>query len=77
MTSTMSGKREKYQVIVRNRKFEVHVLDPKNDRRDNIRVTLHSDDGVIVHHHLRSYEVMQLSDALREALAFGPRIPQR
>jgi hypothetical protein len=68
---------EKYVTIVRNRKFEVHVLDPKSDRRDNIRLTLHSDDGQTVFHHLRSYEVMRLRDALKDALAFGPAIPKQ
>ena len=32
-----------YTLIVANKKFEVHVLDPKKDRRDNVRVTLYSD----------------------------------
>jgi hypothetical protein len=67
---------ETYRTIVRNRNFEIHVLNPKSDRRDNIRVTLHSDDGVVVHHHLRSFEVVRLMDALHDALAFGPAIPQ-
>ncbi len=66
-----------YQAIVKNGKFEVHVLDPKDDRRDNIRVTLHSDDGQQVHHHLRSYEVVRLITALQDALAFGPAIPKQ
>jgi hypothetical protein len=64
-----------YTLIVGNKKFEVHVLDPKKDRRDNIRVTLYSDDGQNVHHHLRAYEVKRLVDALEHALAFGPDIP--
>jgi hypothetical protein len=70
-------KKDTYKQIVKNRKFEVHVLDPKSDRWDNIRLTLHSDDGVIVHHHLRCYEVVRLADALHEALASGPAIPVR
>jgi hypothetical protein len=65
-----------YALIVANKKFEVHVLDPKKDRRDNIRVTLYSDDGRNVHHHLRSYEVVRLIDGLEKALAFGPDIPK-
>jgi len=73
----MPKKAETYTTIVRNRKFEVHVLDPKSDRRDNIRLTLHSDDGRVVYHHLRSYEVVRLADALKEALAFGPAVPKR
>ena len=64
-----------YTLIVANKKFEVHVLDPKKDRRDNVRLTLYSDDGENVHHHFRSYEVMRLVDALKQALAFGPEIP--
>jgi hypothetical protein len=64
-----------YTLIVANKKFEVHVLDPKKDRRDNVRVTLYSDDGKNVHHHLRSYEVARLIDALKQAVAFGPDIP--
>ena len=39
-----------YTVIVANKKFEVHVLDPKKDRRDNVRLTLHPDDGAPVAH---------------------------
>jgi hypothetical protein len=65
-----------YTLIVANKKFEVHVLDPKDDRRDNVRLTLYSDDGKDVHHHLRSYEVLRLIDALEEALRFGPDIPK-
>jgi hypothetical protein len=65
-----------YTTIVANRKFEVHVLDPKEERRDNIRLTLYSDDDTNVHHHLRGYEVMRLIDALQKALAFGPDIPK-
>jgi hypothetical protein len=64
-----------YTKIVVNKKFEVHVLDPKEGRRDNVRLTLHSDDGRDVHHHFRSYEVARLVAALNEALAFGPDIP--
>ncbi len=64
-----------YTLIVANKKFEVHVLDPKKDRRDNVRLTLYSDDGDNVHHHFRSYEVVRLVDALKQALAFGPEIP--
>jgi hypothetical protein len=67
----------KYTTIVKNRKFEVHVLDPKTCRPDNVRLTLHSDDGEVVHHHLRTYEVVRLVNALNEALAFGPAIPKR
>ena len=74
--SGMPAKKKTYQVIERNGKFEVHVLDPKDDRRDNVRVTLHSDDGRTLHHHLRGYEVMRLIDALDRALAFGPPIPK-
>ena len=65
-----------YTEIVANKKFEVHVLDPKDDRRDNVRLTLYSDDGKDVHHHFRTYEVMRLIDALNQALAFGPDIPK-
>jgi hypothetical protein len=65
-----------YALIVANKKFEVHVLDPKEDRRDNVRLTLYSDDGVDVHHHFRGYEVMRLIEALNQALAFGPPIPK-
>ena len=64
-----------YTLIVANKKFEVHVLDPKKDRRDNVRLMLYSDDGHNVHHHFRGYEVMRLIDALNRALAFGPDIP--
>jgi hypothetical protein len=64
-----------YTLIVANKKFEVHVLDPKDARRDNVRLTLYSDDGKDVHHHFRGYEVMRLIDALNQALAFGPKIP--
>ena len=66
----------KYKTIVANRKFAVHVLDPKKDRRDSIRVTLHSDEGDSVFHHLRSYEAMRLIGALEQALASGPPIPK-
>lgn len=65
-----------YTLIVANKKFEVHVLDPKKDRRDNVRLTLYSDDGQGVHHHFRTYEVMRLIDGLKQALAFGPPIPE-
>jgi len=64
-----------YTLIVANKKFEVHVLDPKKDRRDNVRLKLFSDDGDDVHHHFRGYEVMRLIAALKQALAFGPEIP--
>lgn len=64
-----------YTLIVANKKFEVHVLDPKKDRRDNVRLTLYSDDGRNVHHHFRGYEVARLIAALNQALAFGPDIP--
>ena len=64
-----------YANIVKNRKFRVDVLDPKEARRDNVRLTLHSDDGESVSHHLRSYEVMRLLRALEAALEFGPEIP--
>jgi hypothetical protein len=66
---------DEYETIVRNRKFEIAVLDPKEARRDNVRLTLYSDDGKSVYHHLRSYEVMRLIRSLEEALAFGPEIP--
>lgn len=66
-----------YRAIEVNRKFEVHVLDPKEDRRDNVRLTLHSDEGTEVYHHLRSYEVVRLVQALGRALAYGPPIPKR
>ena len=65
-----------YTLIVANKKFEVHVLDPKKDRRDNVRLTLYPDDGAGVHHHFRTYEVMRLIEALNQALAFGPPIPK-
>jgi len=65
-----------YNLIVANKKFEVHVLDPKKDRRDNVRLTLYADDGGDVHHHFRGYEVMRLIEALNQALAFGPPIPK-
>ena len=71
----MANKKAGYKTIEKNKKFEVHVLDPKTDRRDN-RVTLHSDDGVTVHHHLRSYEVVRFAQALNRALAYGPPIPK-
>jgi hypothetical protein len=72
----MADKDAAYTLIVGNKKFEVHVLDPKEARRDNIRLTLYSDDGENVHHHLRSYEVMRLIEALNQAIAFGPPIPK-
>jgi hypothetical protein len=72
----MPDKDDDYTVIVRNKKFEVHVLDPKDARRDNVRLTLHADDGAEVHHHFRGYEVMRLIEALNQALAFGPAIPK-
>jgi hypothetical protein len=65
-----------YKTIVKNAKFEVHVLDPKDDRRDNIKVTLLGDPKGKVHHHLRAYEVMRLIAALKDALSFGPAIPK-
>jgi hypothetical protein len=71
----MGDSKTNYTKIVANKKFEVHVLDPKEARRDNVRLTLHSDDGETVHHHLRSYEVARLVAALNQALAFGPAIP--
>jgi len=74
--ATMGDKEDDYTEIVRNKKFEVHVLDPKEARRDNVRLTLHSDEGKAVHHHFRGYEVMRLIAALEEALAFGPPIPK-
>ena len=73
----MPQKKPTYVTIVKNAKFEVHVLDPKDGRRDNIRVTLHSDDGLEVHHHLRTYEITRLVQALNDALSFGPVIPKR
>lgn len=66
---------DEYETLVKNRKFEVAVLDPKDARRDNVRVTLYSDDGKSVYHHLRSYEVTRLIRALENALEFGPEIP--
>jgi hypothetical protein len=72
----MAKSGDEYETIVKNRKFEVSVLDPKEARRDNVRLTLHSDDGKSVYHHLRSYEVARLVRALEEALAFGPEIPE-
>jgi hypothetical protein len=73
----MGDTKSSYTTIVENRKFEVHVLDPKDDRRDNIRLTLHSDDGEKVHHHLRAFEIVRLVKALNDALAFGPDIPTK
>ena len=72
----MADKDHEYTLIVGNKKFEVHVLDPKEARRDNVRLTLYSDDGQDVHHHFRGYEVTRLIDALNQALAFGPPIPK-
>jgi hypothetical protein len=72
----MSGTNNGYKTIVENQKFEVHVLDPKDDRRDNVRLTLLGDPEGKVHHHLRGYEVMRLIAALNEALAYGPAIPE-
>jgi hypothetical protein len=72
----MSDKDGDYTVIVANKKFEVHVLDPKEARRDNVRLTLYSDEDTNVHHHFRGYEVKRLIDALEQALAFGPPIPK-
>jgi len=69
------AKEKDYTTIARNKKFEVDVLDPRGERRDNVRVTLHSDEDVAVHHHLRGYEVARLIRALQDALAFGPEIP--
>jgi hypothetical protein len=65
-----------YKTILKNRKFEIHVLDPKDGRRDNIRVTLHSDDGHQVFHHLRAYEAMRFAAALKDAVSYGPAIPE-
>jgi hypothetical protein len=73
----MGDTKTSYTTIVENRKFEVHVLDPKDGRRDNVRLTLHSDDGEKVHHHLRAYEIVRLVKALNDALAFGPDIPEK
>ena len=72
----MGDGKEHYQEIVKNLKFEVHVLDPKDDRRDNVRLTLHGDPKGTVHHHFRAYEVTRLITALQDALAFGPEIPE-
>jgi hypothetical protein len=68
-------KEKDYTTVIKNKKFEVHVLDPKEERRDNVRLTLHSDDGPSVYHHLRVYEVVRLVRALNDALEFGPEIP--
>ena len=68
-------KEKDYTTLIRNKKFEVDVLDPREERRDNVRLTLHSDEGPSVHHHFRVYEVVRLVRALNEALAFGPEIP--
>jgi hypothetical protein len=72
----MPKSKPSYKTITQNKKFEVHVLDPKEDRRDNVKITLHSDDGHQVFHHLRAYEVLRLVAALNDALAYGPAIPQ-
>jgi len=64
-----------YTNIVKNKKFRIDVLDPKEARRDNVRLTLHSDDGESVSNHLRGYEVVRLIKALEAALEFGPEIP--
>jgi len=75
----MSNKADEkdYTSLVKNRKFEVAVLDPKDERRDNIRVTVFGDEaGEVAHHHLRAYEVMRLIAGLQAALAHGPEIPQ-
>ena len=69
------AKDKDYTAILRNKKFSVDVLDPREERRDNVRVTVHSDDGPSAHHHLRVYEVMRLIRALQDALAVGPEIP--
>lgn len=74
----MAAKKKKkhdYTNVIENRKFAVDVLDPKDARRDNVRVTLHSDEGESVFHHFRAYEVVRLIRALEDALAFGPEIP--
>jgi hypothetical protein len=73
----MAQPKARYTSIACNKKFEVHVLDPKSARRDNVKLTLHSDDGQTVFHHLRAYEVVRLVAALDEAIAFGPIIPER
>jgi len=65
-----------YKTIAKNQKFEVQVLDPKADRRDNVKLTLYGDPAGEVHHHLRAYEVMRLVAALQEAVAYGPAIPE-
>jgi hypothetical protein len=65
-----------YKTIIKNKKFEVHVLNPKEARRDNVKITLHSDDGHQVFHHLRTYEVLRLVAALNDALSYGPPIPE-
>ena len=74
---TLEEIRRRFGERVGNKKFEVHVLDPKKDWRDNVRLTLYADDGGDVHHHFRSYEVVRLIEALNQALAFGPPIPKR
>lgn len=65
------------KTIVANRKFKVEVLDPKEDRRDNVLVTITDDEGNSGHHHLRSFEALRLADALHEAVRFGPDIPKK
>jgi len=72
----MAGSDKGYKTIVKNAKFEVHVLDPKDDRRDNVRLTLLGDPEGKVHHHFRTYEVMRLIAALKDALEYGPPIPE-
>jgi len=69
------AKDKDYTTIVSNKKFEVDVLDPREERRDNVRLTLHADSGPSAHHHFRGYEVLRLVRALQDALAFGPEIP--
>ncbi len=72
----MPKSKDDYETLVANRKFRVDVLDPKDGRRDNIRLTLSSDDGQSVFHHLRAYEVLRLARALQDAAAYGPEIPE-
>lgn len=68
---------DKTKVIVSNRKFRVEVLDPKDERRDNVVVTVFNDDGGSGRHHLRAFEVLRLADALHDAVRFGPDIPKK
>ena len=65
-----------YTTIVKNQKFEVQVLDPKDARRDNVKLILYGDPTGKIHHHFRAYEVMRLIAALKDALEFGPKIPE-